>query len=136
MTPVELPMPITKKFAAILAALSLFLSFSPALAATRTSTAPNFCTKINDTASQLNSLLTKLSNNRGNLRQSMLQNLSDRKQQRAAQIQTIRDNARSQFVANLNDLDSKVTTDAQKAAVAAFKSSVNAALTTRNQAID
>lgn len=96
----------------------------------------NFCTKINDTSSQLNNLLTKLADNRGKIRTTMLQNLSDRKTKRAAEVQSLRDAARTKFADHINSLGSKATTDAQKAAIAAFKVAVLAAQATRKQAVD
>ncbi|MEJ0021898.1 MAG: hypothetical protein WDN47_05000 [Candidatus Doudnabacteria bacterium] len=95
----------------------------------------NFCSRINSTSSTLNNLVAKLQNNRGKFRSQMLQSLSNRITSRASSVAKIRASAKGNFAADIAKLNAKATTDAQKAAVASFQVSVQAAQTTRQQAI-
>jgi hypothetical protein len=98
--------------------------------------ASNFCTRLAIAKSVVNGLVTKAEATRGTVRTDILNKLKDRKTQRATQIQKNRDNAKAAFEAAVVKIEAKATTDAQIAAVATFKTTVETAISTRQAAVD
>ena len=96
----------------------------------------NFCTRMANSSFEINSKLTKAEDNRGSVRLDILAKLKQRKDVRAQEIQTKRDEAKTNFEKLITNLQAKATTDAEKTAVDVFKTSVANALTTRKTAVD
>lgn len=139
----------------IMAAATLGLMLGPVLAVAQTSTGnttrtkperttnsvnsgtpANFCSRIANVKSELNTKLNNLEKDRGERRTEISNKLKERKDNRIVQVQKKRDEAKKKFNDAISNLNTSATTDGQKAAITAFKSAVESANTTRRAAVD
>ncbi|HEV8601221.1 MAG TPA: hypothetical protein VGQ87_01330 [Patescibacteria group bacterium] len=130
---------LIKQIAVALATLGLLASPLFALAANEKSTAASntgFCSGVSNIGSQLNAKLTQLETERGQNQTGILAQLKQRQDQRDQDEQKLRDNAKTRFEDDTSQIEASATTDAEKAAVATFKSTVESAMTTRKAAVD
>lgn len=96
----------------------------------------NVCTKISSASGVLRGLLEKQKGDRGGKRESLIKNLTDRKQKIDEKLDSLRDNGDAKRNANYDKLLEKATTDTQKQAVETFKTTIEKAVTDRRAAVD
>lgn len=130
----------------VLAGAAIGLAFSPVFASAQVSGRStnsddsndnsNFCRRITNIKGDINSKLSDLESNRGKSRTNILKQLKDRKENRSDDVQKLRRDAMEKFEDVLENIKAGATTDAQKAAIETFKTSVRSAQSTRKTAVD
>lgn len=128
---------LTKQITVALAILGLLASPLFVSAVQRpVKSSSGFCSTAANVRTQLNTKLGQLETKRGQKRTEISDRLKQRHDQREVDKQTSRNQAKSKFEKNLTRIEDLATTDAQKAAVAAFKAAIEQALATRKAAVD
>jgi len=124
----------------IFCALSfLSLIFAPAvsLAVTNSnSTTSNFCTKISSIGSEVANKLMEFGSDSTQKSHTILVQLQQRKDKVASAILVKRDDEINGFETSITKLLAKANTDAEKAAIQTFKTSVETAMTQRQTTVD
>lgn len=94
------------------------------------------CTRFTNVASEVGKRLGELDSKRAGWRDQIKTKLQTRRDDRHTKVLQIRTEAEAKFSANIKALQDQASTDAQKQAVADFKTAIKAAQTTRKAAVD